>query len=266
MLQPGTAPRFHRATAALATAAVLAVGSLAFFVGSVTGAVPVKKKTSSLTIAGTAVTPDGRTPVPRARITIMPESTVTFTDIDGDFLASWNGREGWITVVPEDRTRDGKEWCKRIVLRAKPAETEGPIFDLGLVTIMPRAQVLYRQTPTAPPGYPQPPLLHVAGPKSGEPDTCRMQVSYATDIWGRVTRVDVAGTDPPPSQLKNAIMGWIRSVPWSVAAETPCDSAEPFKAIDVMNYAWADSAWVLLPGAESRSQPKPPPIRSAPGR
>jgi hypothetical protein len=254
------APAANSARAALAIAAVLAVGLLTFSVGTAGGAPRGKNKASHLTLAGTTVTLDGRTPVRRVRITVMPESTVTFTDIDGDFLVSWNGCDGWITVIPEERARDGGEWCKRVVLRGQPPEAQDPIvdLDLGLITVALQAQVGYYQAPIPSPTYPRPASLRVPGPKPGEPDTCRVQVSYATDLWGHITRVEVSGGDQPPSGLKDALFSWIRSVPWTVAAETPCDSPEPFKTREWMDYAWADTAWVQIPGARHKSRPRPP--------
>jgi hypothetical protein len=251
-------PAARTTPAALAIAAALTVGFLAFSVGTADGTPLGENEVPRLTIAGTTVTPHDNKPVPRVRITVVPESTVTFTDVDGDFLVAWSGREGWITLIPEERARDGSEWCKSIVLREHPPVVQDVItLDLGLITVMPRAQIGYTQVPTAPPSHPRPGLLRVQGPEPGEPDTCRMQVSYATDLWGRITRVEVSGGDQPPLGLKDAIFSWIRSVPWTVAAETPCNSPEPFKAREWMNYAWADSAWVQIPGLDLQGRPRP---------
>ena len=239
--------------------AIATVGLLTFSACTAGEASPGKSKASPLTLVGTTVASDGRTPVPRVRITVMPESTVTFSDNDGDFFVSWNGRDGWITVVSEERARDGGEWCKRVVLRGQPPDAQASAFDLdlGLITIMPRAQVVYQQRPIQPPSFSRPASLRVPGPKPGEPDTCRTQVSFAADLWGRITRVEITGGDQLPSGLKDAIFSWIRSVPWTVAAETPCGSAEPFKGFERVDYAWADSAWVLLPGPEHQGRPRP---------
>jgi hypothetical protein len=250
------APDMFYARTALAIAAVGLVTLSASTAGE---ASPGKNKASPLTLVGTTVAPDGRTPVPRVRITVMPESTVTFTDDDGDFFVSWDGRDGWITVISEERARDGGEWCKRVVLHGQPPGVQDPIvdLDLGLIIVMPLAQIGYQQAPILPPSYSRPASLRVPGPKSGEPDTCRMQLSYAADIWGRITRVEVTGGDQPPSGLKDAVFSWIRSVPWTVADETPCDSAEPFRTGEWIDYAWADSAWVLLPEPKRRGRPRP---------
>jgi hypothetical protein len=252
----GVAPATPAAPAALAIAAILAVGLLTFAVGTAPGAPGGKNQASNLTVVGTTVTQDGRTPLPRVRVTLMPESTVTFTDIDGDFLFPWSGRDGWITVIPEERTQDGGEWCKRVVLNAQPDEVQDPIVDLGLITVMPRAQIGYLRTPI--PTHPRPASMRVPGPKPGEADTCRMQVSYATDLWGRITRVEVSGGDEPPSGLKDAVFSWFRSAHWNVPAETPCDPAEPFGSRDWLDYAWADTAWVIIPGFKLQDRPKPP--------
>jgi hypothetical protein len=251
------APAARNTSAALAIAAALAVGFLAFSVGIAEGAPSGKNEVPHLTIAGTTVTPHDSKPVPRVRITVMPESTVTFTDVDGDFLVAWSGREGWITLIPEERTRNGSEWCKSVVLREHPPEVQDVIaLDLGLITVMPRAQIGYMQVPTAPPSHPRPALLRVPGPKPGEPDTCRMQVSYGADIWGRTTRVEISSGDQPSLGLKDAVFSWIRSVPWTVAAETPCNTPEPFKAREWMDYAWADSAWVQIPALDLQGRPR----------
>ena len=246
---------FHARTAL----AIAAAGLLTLSACTAGEASPGKSKASPLTLVGTTVASDGRTPVPRVRVTVMPESTVTFTDNDGDFFVSWDGRDGWITVIPEERARDGGEWCKRVVLHGQPPEVQDAIvnLDLGLITVMPRAQLGYQQAPIQPPSYSRPASLRVPGPKPGEPDTCRTRVSYATDLWGRVTHIEVSGGDQPPSGLQDAIFSWIRSVPWTVAAETPCGSPEPFKAREWVDYAWADSVWVLIPGPEHQGQPRP---------
>ena len=252
------APAAQTAPAAIAIAAVLAAGLLTFSVRTAGGAPSSGDKAPNLTIAGTTITASSDTPVPRVRITVMPDSAVTFTDADGDFLVSWSGRKGWITLIPEERARDGREWCKRVVLPEQSPESRDPIVDLGLITVMPRAQIGYQQVPTAPPAYPRPASLRVPGPKPGESDTCRVQLSYATDLWGRITRVEVSGGDQPPSGLKDAIFSWIRSVPWTVASETPCDSPEPFRTREWMDYAWADTAWVQVPGLQLKDRLKPP--------
>jgi hypothetical protein len=256
---PPVAPTARAARAeptALAIAAVLAVGLLTSSVGTAGGAPPDPNKASSLTIAGTTVTSDGRTPVPRVRITIMPESTVTFTDIDGDFLAAWNGHEGWITVIPEERDRNGGEWCKRVVLREATAENPGPIVDVGMITVMAKAQVGYHNGLVAPPSHRRPTSMHAPGPKPGEPDTCRVQLSYAANVWGRITRIEVSGGEEPPPGLRDAIFSWIRSVPWTVASESPCDTPEPFQTRQWLDYAWADSAWVEIPGLKLQDRAK----------
>lgn len=262
MFHARTATRPHRATGATTTAralaTVLAVGLLTSSVGTASAAPAAKSKTPAFTLTGTTVTPDGKTPVPRARVTVMPESTITFTDIDGDFLVAWSGRQGWITVVPEELGRDGKEWCKRVAIHGRPPESRDTMVDLGMITVMPKAQVGYQKVPTLPQAYRRPASMRAPGPGPGEPDTCRVQVSYATDIWGHITRVEITGGTQAPSGLKDQIFSWIRSIPWVVAAESSCDSSEPFKNLEWMDFAWADTAWVRISGLKTQDRPKPP--------
>jgi hypothetical protein len=206
----------------------------------------------SFTLAGTAVGPDLFTPVPGARITVMPESTATYTDADGDFLLPWNGRDGWITVVPAERSRDGSEWCKRVVLRGILGQPHDPMVNLGQVLVTPRARLNYLPTPVMPSSCERPASIRAPGPRAGEPDTCRVYLNYAADLWGRITRVNIAGGDDAPAGLRTALFNWIESIPWIVAPETACGPAEPFQANKWMDYAWADTAWVKIAPPPSR--------------
>lgn len=243
-----TAVSSRRASLATLAGTSLLVCCLA---ASITGTVGAARSGATsmarLTIAGTTVSSNTYTPVPRVRVTVMPESTVTFTDDDGDFLVPWEGHDGWITLIPEERSRNGSEWCKRIVLRGISGRRENPLVDLGPILVTPRAQLSYLQVPTMPASQGHPASMRAPGPSAGEPDTCRVYMIYATDLWGRITRIGVAGGDSPSVGLRTAIFDWIRSVPWVVATETACGSTEPFEAREWMDYAWADTAWVRIP-------------------
>ncbi len=239
-------------------AAILSVGLVLSLAGPAIPAAPPPAKAPGFMITGTTMSPDGQTPVPRARITVWPESTVTYTDVDGDFIAPWDGKNGWITIVTEERARDGSEWCKRVVLTAQAPEAQLPVVDLGLIVVMPKARIGYRQQPVPPISSPRPGSFRVSGPQPGEPDTCRLQVSYGTDLWGHTTRAEIVGGDPAPASLKEAILDWLRSVRWEVFAETPCDDPEPFRALQWMDYAWADTAWVQVAGIRPERRSKPP--------
>jgi hypothetical protein len=259
--RPGRLDRLYRPngfTRLTLLAAILACGLLGGRDGARAAGRPERNAHPVFTLTGTTVTSDGNTAVPRVRLTVMPESTSTVSDADGDFLVSWNGKEGWLSVVAEERGRDGREWCKRVTLREVPGLAPGSMYDLGTIRVTPRAQLSYLQMPVMPARVTRPPKIRVPGPKAGEADTCRVQLSYATDLWGRVTRVGVAGGDKPSDALRDALFTWVRSVPWTVANETMCGSGEPFQALDWMDYAWADSTWVLVPALPFYARPRPP--------
>jgi hypothetical protein len=233
---------------------VLASLTLLLMAAGAGGVLAARGPAPSYMLAGTLVGSDGHAGVAGASVTLFPDSVIAVSDRDGDFFLPWNGKEVWLTVVPVEKGPSGTDWCKRVAVRAH-AEADGEVKDLGPIRVTPKAFVSYSRIPTQPSGSPYPKSLRAAGPKAGEPDTCRTQFSFGADLWGHVTRAEVCGGDTPPSALKKAMLDWVRGVQWNVAPESSCDPGEPFKALLWLDYAWADTSWVLTSALKDYQRP-----------
>lgn len=199
------------------------------------------------TLTGTAVTPDARAGVPDVTVTLHPDSSVrAITDADGDFLLPWDGRKGWITLIPAQPGPDGKPWCKRRVFAAAEPGAEPGLVDLGPVIVSPRTRFAYQTQATPPRDTPRPRILRLPPPAQGEADTCRFRIRFQADPWGKATTADDLQADPAPEALRKAVLAWVLDVTWGVPAETICGPEAPYTGIDEVYYAWHDSVWVQL--------------------
>ncbi len=209
---------------------------------------------AGFTLVGTAVTQDSWTGVPNVRVTLFPESLTVVTDSEGDFFIPWKGTRGWLTFVASEKNPDGKDWCKRYTLFPHKATKADSTIDIGRIYVTPGARLSDAPAPIRPTGTEIPPILHVAGPKAGQSDSCWVRVRYFTDPWGKAGKVEQIGGDAEPRQVIDAITRWIRSVPWKVGLETRCWEKEPISAILPFGYVWQDTGWVYTPSMKPRGQ------------
>jgi len=194
---------------------------------------------------GTCVEGDQITPVPGVRITLFPDSTTFYSDVNGDFIIPWSGERTYFTLIPQERNPDGSEWCKRFALLGREPTEADSFYDVGPVTIVPGLRLLAVPWCKWPLGL-KAPTLKVHGPTPDAVDTCRAVVSWRTDIWGKVVEVQqlFGNTDNP--QVLEAFLDWIRSVRWTVYNETACGRIDPYVSRERVTYAWSDSGWVYI--------------------
>jgi hypothetical protein len=192
-------------------------------------------------LLGTCVGIDSTRAVPDLEVVFLPDSTVTTTDSEGDFLLEWSGRAGFVQI--ED---PGRGACKRVTVPA--AETDGSV-DLGRI-VAPRGRISHAV-----------PL--VAG--STPPDTLRARdhqgpavrhwflMRAAFDRWGEMIEAAPQSGDPAPEELIGAAQEWMRKAPWKIRKESRCQDPA-FEAIIPMAYRWDPSAraWIRDPDNRPR--------------
>jgi hypothetical protein len=216
------------------------------------------------TIVGTTVTENDVTALPDVPITLYPESLTVVSDVQGDFFIPWNGGRGWLDFrAPEDmKDSSSRAWCKRFVLRARRPGPADSTWDIGSIHVTPHLPVYNPPSPTLPAGTTPAAKLRVAGPGPDERDRYWMVMRFTADRWGHAGEVKQIAGDKSPSRLQEALFQWIKGVTWSVEPLTPCESEQPFIAIEHYSYAWADSVWVFFkstpPVSQQHSQTKPP--------
>jgi hypothetical protein len=223
---------------------------------------------ANLMLVGTAVQTDQFSPVPGLEVTLFPDSVLTITDAQGDFLFPWNGAAGWLTFrFPQTSTDPGERgWCKRYAVFPHRAPLADSTVDLG--PIMTAVNLPSPSTPIPRlPGNAHPPdTLRVAGPQRGEKDHYAMAVRISTDIWGQVVDVRQVGGEPAPDRLQVDLFKWIRGLTWAVSPHLPCNSTKVLTANEHYPYTWNGSAWVSYvkqdPFKQSAPGLPPPPARS----
>jgi hypothetical protein len=201
---------------------------------------------SAWLLTGTTVRFDNVTAVPGVRITLFPDSLVTVSDAQGDFLLTWSGERGYLTLVAREKNRDGSEWCKRLVLPARNKTRADSTYDVGPVIVMPDMALSGATAPTRANGV-HPPRIQAPAPAPGERDSCDFWVRWTTDLWGHTREVAQVKGDTKPTQILEGVFDWIRNFPWTVARESRCGVEPPFAGRERFVYAWSDSGWTYVP-------------------
>jgi len=195
------------------------------------------------TVAGSAATNDGFTGVPGVTVTLYPDGVKTVTDEDGIFMLPWSGQQGHLTLIPQERSLEGKEWCLRVRLMPKAPASADSIHDVGVVPVIPSLTLLDPPAPTLPDGS-APPPIRAPGPADRDSARFELRVRVGVDPWGRAGHVEAVDGAERPEELRSRLLQWLRETDWKVAPFTRCGEDLPFRLVTNFAYAWAESLWV----------------------